>query len=75
MSETLNLLVTAKTGDEFHIVLSDLSGRQLGADHPGRLEEGLNLLTFDVSGIKPGVYFVTASMAGTKAVTKVIITR
>ena len=75
VSENMNLIVTAKKSDELHIVLSDLSGRQLGADHPGRLEEGLNLLTFDVSGIKPGVYFVTASMAGTKAVTKVIITR
>ncbi|MCX6282506.1 MAG: T9SS type A sorting domain-containing protein [Bacteroidetes bacterium] len=72
---SMNLLVSGKTGDEIHIVLSDLSGRQLGADHPGRLAEGLNLFTFDVAGITPGVYFVTASTAATRAVAKVIITR
>ena len=72
---TLHLLVSGQTGDEIHIVLSDLSGRQLGADHPGRLTEGPNQFSFDVTGLNPGVYFVTASTAATKAVTKVIITR
>ncbi len=72
---TLHLLVSGQTGDEIHIVLSDLSGRQLGADHPGRLTEGPNQFSFDVSGFNPGVYFVTVSTAATKAVTKVIIIR
>ncbi|MCX6285770.1 MAG: T9SS type A sorting domain-containing protein [Bacteroidetes bacterium] len=71
----MNLLVSGKTGDEIHIVLSDLSGRQLGADQPGRLAEGLNLFTFDVAGVNPGLYFMTASTTATKAVTKVIIVR
>ena len=71
----MNLIVTAKNSDELHIVLSDLSGRQLGADHPVRLSEGLNQFSIDVTGFRPGVYFVTASTANAKAVTKVIITR
>jgi len=75
VKETLNLLVTASNGSDTHIVLSDLSGRQLGADHPVRLAEGLNHFTIDVTGINPGVYFVTVSNAATKAVTKVIISR
>ncbi|MEI6884334.1 MAG: T9SS type A sorting domain-containing protein [Bacteroidota bacterium] len=75
VKETLHISVTGKTGDEIHFVLSDLSGRQLGADHPGRLAEGLNQFSFNVTGLTPGVYFVTASTAATKAVTKVIITR
>ncbi|MEI7492313.1 MAG: T9SS type A sorting domain-containing protein [Bacteroidota bacterium] len=75
VTTTMHLLVSGNTGDEIHIVLSDLSGRQLGADHPCRLMEGLNLFTLDVAGLTPGVYFVTASTAATKAVTKVIITR
>lgn len=73
--ETLHISVTGNTGDEIHIVLSDLSGRQLGADHPGRLAGGLNQFSFNVTGFNPGVYFVTASTAATRAVTKVIITR
>jgi len=75
VSDNLNLLVTAENSDELHIVLSDLSGRQLGADHPVRLSEGFNQFSIDVTGFKPGVYFVTASTANAKAVTKVIITR
>ncbi len=75
VSDKLNLLVTANNSGELHIVLSDLSGRQLGADHPVGLSEGLNQFSIDVTGFKPGVYFLTASTADTKAVTKVIITR
>jgi hypothetical protein len=75
VSDNLNLLVTAENSDELHIVLSDLSGRQLGADHPVRLREGLNQFSIDVTGFRPGLYFVTASTANAKAVTKVIITR
>jgi len=73
--ETMKLLVSGNAGDEVHIVLSDLAGRQLGADHPGRLTEGPNQFSFDVTGFNPGVYIVTVSSAGTRTVMKVIITR
>jgi len=73
--DNMNIIVTANNSDELHIVLSDLSGRQLGADHPARLNEGLNQFSIDVTGINPGVYFVTASTTDAKAVTKVIISR
>jgi hypothetical protein len=56
-----NVIVSGNTGEEIKIVLSDLSGRQLGADHPGRLETGLYQFRFDVTGLSPGIYLVTAA--------------
>lgn len=71
--DNIHLYIDSKTGEDVRIVLSDLSGRQLGADHPYRLEQGLNAVSIDVAGFRPGVYFVTVLNAGTKAVAKVII--
>jgi hypothetical protein len=70
----INLHFTAKAGEALSIVLTDLSGRQLRADRPGTTN-GLNAYSMDVTGVQPGVYFVTVSIAATKTVTKVIITR
>lgn len=69
----INLYITGKSGDALSVVLTDLSGRQLLADQPGRMTEGLNAYSLDVTGIHSGVYFVTVSTAATKSVTKVII--
>jgi predicted lipoprotein with Yx(FWY)xxD motif len=72
---TINLYVTGKTGEELTFNLTDLSGRQLRADRPGQLTNGQNAYSMDVTGVQPGVYFVTVCIAATKAVSKVIITR
>jgi len=74
-SARINLYVTGKPGEELTFVLTDLSGRQLRADRPGRLTDGLNAFSMDVTGVQPGVYFVTVCIAATKTVSKVIITR
>lgn len=71
--ERIKLYITGKSGEDLSVVLTDLSGRQLRADRPGRLADGLNAFTFDVAGVQPGVYFVMVSAAATKSVTKVII--
>ncbi|MEI7980764.1 MAG: T9SS type A sorting domain-containing protein, partial [Bacteroidota bacterium] len=65
--------ITGKTGEELSLILTDLSGRQLRADRPGRLADGPNVFSMDVTGVQPGVYFVTVLTAATKTVTKVII--
>jgi hypothetical protein len=69
----INTYITGKSGEVFTVVLTDLSGRQLRADRPGRLADGLNVYAIDVAGVQPGVYFVTVSAAAMKSVTKVII--
>ncbi len=74
-SSRINLYVTGKSGEEVSITLTDLSGRQLRADRPGRMADGPNAYLMDVTGVQPGVYFVTVSTAASKTVTKVIITR
>jgi hypothetical protein len=73
--ERINLYMTGTPGEELTIMLTDLMGRQLRADHPGKLAEGLNVFTVDVTGINPGTYFVTVLTATTRTATKVIITR
>ena len=74
-SSRINLYVAGTTGEELTIFLTDLSGRQLRADRPGQLTTGLNAFSMDVTGVQPGVYFVTVCIAATKMVSKVIITR
>jgi hypothetical protein len=74
-NDFIHLYVNSNVAGDCRFVLSDLSGRQLGADHAQRLETGLNAASIDVRGLNPGVYFVTAITAGTKAVAKVIISR
>ncbi|MEI7662242.1 MAG: T9SS type A sorting domain-containing protein [Bacteroidota bacterium] len=74
-SGRINLNITGKSGEELSFFLTDLTGRQLRADRPFRLTDGLNAFSMDVTGVQPGVYFVTVCIAATKTVTKVIITR
>jgi len=70
----INLSITGKSGEDLSIVLTDLSGRQLRADRPGHLSDGLNVFSLDVAGVQPGTYLVLVSAAAMKSVTKVIIT-
>jgi len=70
----INLDITGNAGEELSFFLTDLSGRQLRADRPGQLTGGLNAYSMDVTGVQPGVYFVTVCIAATKMVSKVIIT-
>ena len=65
--------MTGSTGKDLTFILTDLTGRQLRADRPGRMADGLNAYSLDVTGVQPGVYFVTVLTAATKTVTKVII--
>ena len=69
----INMHVTGTTGEELTITLTDLTGRQLRADRQGRMADGLNDYSMDVTGVQPGIYFVTVSNAAMKTVTKVII--
>ncbi|MDP1622291.1 MAG: T9SS type A sorting domain-containing protein [Bacteroidales bacterium] len=71
----INLYMTGITGEDLTITLTDLSGRQLRADRPGRMADGPNAYSMDVTGVQPGIYFVTVSTAATKTVTKVMIIR
>jgi hypothetical protein len=71
--DRINLYVTGNPGENLSVVLTDLSGRQLRADRPGLLADGLNAFSIDVAGVQPGVYFVMVSAAAMKSVTKVII--
>ncbi len=66
--------VTGNTGKDLLFTLTDLTGRQLRADRPGKAD-GLNAYSMDVTGVQPGTYFVTVSNAATKTVTKVTISR
>lgn len=74
-SGKVNISVTGKPGQELTFVLTDLSGRQLRADRPSMQTDGLYVHSMDVTGLQPGVYFVTAFNAAIKSVAKVIITR
>lgn len=67
--------VKGKPGDDLSLFLTDLSGRQLRADRPGKLAEELTTCEMDVTGVQPGVYFVTVLTAANKMVTKIIINR
>jgi hypothetical protein len=67
------LNITGRTGENLTFILADLTGRQLRADRPGRMADGLNAYSMDVTGVQPGVYFVTVCTAATKTVTNVII--
>ena len=71
----INITMTGKTGEDLLITLTDLTGRQLRADHPGAMTAGRSAYSMDVTGVQPGVYFVTVSDAATKAVIKVLISR
>lgn len=73
-TDRITLHITGKTGEDLSLMLTDLSGRQLRADRPGRLADGPNAFSMDVTGVQPGIYFVTVLTATTKTVTKVIIT-
>ncbi len=66
--------VTGNTGKDLMFTLTDLTGRQLRADRPGKTG-GLNAYSMDVTGVQPGTYFVTVSAAAAKMVTTVIISR
>jgi len=72
-SNFLTLNYTGKAGDDVFISLTDLSGRQLLSDRPGSLAEGSNSYRMDVSGITPGIYFVTVASSLSRSVLKVII--
>jgi hypothetical protein len=61
------------TGKEITITLTDLTGRQLRADRPGEMADGHDAYPLGITGVQPGIYFVTASNAAMKAVTRVII--
>ncbi len=74
-SDRININVTGKTGEDLMLSLTDLTGRQLRADRPVRKADGTIAYSMDVTGVQPGVYFVTVSTAATKTVTKVIISR
>lgn len=74
-SSRINISMTGSAGEDLTFTLTDLSGRQLRADRPGRMADGPGVYSMDVTGVQPGIYFVTVSNAATKTVTKVIITR
>ena len=63
--------MTGTTGKELTFILADLTGRQLRADRPGRLADGLNAYSLDVTGVQPGVYFVAVSNAAMETVTRI----
>jgi len=74
-SSRINLSMTGQAGEELTFTLTDLTGRQLRADRPVRMADGRYAYSMDVTGVQPGIYFVTVFTAATKTVTKVIITR
>ncbi len=74
VKDRINLYISGLTGDALTLVLTDLSGRQLRADHHARLA-GEPVYQMDVTGVQPGIYLVTVLNAATKTVSKVIITR
>jgi len=65
--------ITGMTGEELSLTSTDLTGRQLRADHPGCKADGLNAYIMDVTGVQPGVYFVSVSTAATGTVTEITI--
>ena len=73
-SEKINIVLPEKTKDIITIILSDLSGRQLCANRPEKTE-GLDVYSIDVTGVQPGIYFVTVLTAALRSVAKVLISR
>jgi predicted lipoprotein with Yx(FWY)xxD motif len=71
---SIRISTTGFAGDHYTMLLTDLSGRQLRADHPGNLA-GSGAYTMDVTGVQPGVYFITVLNAATRASAKVTIIR
>jgi len=67
--------ITGITGKDLTFTLTDLTGRQLRADRPGDMAGGPNAYSIDVTGVQPGIYFVTASNAAMKAVNRIIISK
>ncbi|MEI7727076.1 MAG: hypothetical protein WCK09_18345 [Bacteroidota bacterium] len=65
--------MTGTTGEDLTFSLTDLTGRQLRADRPWRVADGLNAYSMDVTGVQPGIYFVTVSTAATETVNNVTI--
>ena len=65
--------ITGFTGKD--LTLTDLTGRQLRADRPQPVADGPDAFPKDITGVQPGIYFVTVSNAAMKAVTKVIISK
>lgn len=73
--ERINIIIPGVSGEELSLFLTDLTGRQLRADQPVSVADGSTVYSMDVTGVQPGIYFVTASCAAGKSVTKVLITR
>ena len=67
--------LTGIAGKNLSFFLTDLSGRQLRADHPGHMADGPNAYSMDVTGVQPGIYFVTNSNAAMEMAPKVTISR
>ena len=66
--------MTGTTGEDLTFSLTDLTGRQLRADRPGRLTDGLSAYSMDETGVQPGMYFGTVCIAATNTVSEVIFT-
>jgi hypothetical protein len=73
--DKINIILTDNYTENSTITLTDLSGRQLRADSPRKLADGLNVYSMDVTGVQPGIYFVTVVNAASRAVAKVLITQ
>lgn len=67
--------LTTRQSEDISVFLSDLSGRQLKSDHPGKLAEGINQFKMDLSGLNPGIYFLSVESSTFKNVSKIIIQR
>ena len=65
--------IAGTTGKD--LTLTDLTGRQLRADRPEDMADELSAYSMGITGVQPGIYFVTVSTAATKTVTKVIISQ
>ena len=74
-SDRLNLDLSTVGKENITITLTDLSGRQLRAECPGLVAGGPNVYSMDVTGVQPGIYFVTVVNAASRSVAKVLITR
>jgi len=73
VKDVLTLRLNAYSGEDISVFLTDLSGRQLRADHPGRMAD--SHYQMDVSGLNPGVYFVRVASSSLYGVSKIIIQR
>ena len=67
--------LSGTTGEDLTFTLTNLTGRQLRADCPWRMAEGFNAYPIDVTGVQPGVCFVSVFTAATKTVTNATISQ